>query len=334
MPLVELRTVNAIRYVTDSNGIVAFDEPGLLGRKVFFHIQSHGYEFPKDGFGYRGLALETSAGGSARLKIKRLNIARRLYRITGAGIYRDSLLTGASIPINEPILDGQVLGQDSVLTALFEGKIFWFWGDTNRPGYPLGNFHTPGATSERPGQGGLDPAQGVNLSYFVNESGFARPTCELPGAGPTWVDGLVVLTDDQGKELMFAQYAKIRPPLEIYQRGLVEFDSRTRTFQKRAEYPSNLAVYPARLPGLIPSSARGEDALHLLLRSLSAHPRARRSRVACRPTEVGGLHLPGAGNPVRPGEARSWTGRPLEVWLEVADPACFPGAAGKADQIG
>jgi len=30
VPLVELRTVNQIRYVTDSNGIAAFDEPGLL----------------------------------------------------------------------------------------------------------------------------------------------------------------------------------------------------------------------------------------------------------------------------------------------------------------
>ncbi len=43
-------------------------------------------------------------------------------------------------------------------------------------------------------------AHGVNLNYFVNESGFARPTCEMPGPGPTWVNGLVVLTDDQGKE--------------------------------------------------------------------------------------------------------------------------------------
>ena len=82
---VELRTVNQIRYVTDSNGIAAFDEPGLLGLKVFFHIKSHGYEFPKDGFGNRGLALETSPGGSARIKIERLNIARRLYRVTGRG---------------------------------------------------------------------------------------------------------------------------------------------------------------------------------------------------------------------------------------------------------
>ena len=38
VPLVELRTVNQVRYFTDSNGIVAFDEPGLFNRKVFFSI--------------------------------------------------------------------------------------------------------------------------------------------------------------------------------------------------------------------------------------------------------------------------------------------------------
>ena len=37
VPLVELRTVNQVRYVTDSNGVVAFDEPGLMGRKVVLH---------------------------------------------------------------------------------------------------------------------------------------------------------------------------------------------------------------------------------------------------------------------------------------------------------
>ena len=56
VPLVELRTVNQIRYVTDSNGIVAFDEPGLFNRKVFFTITSHGYEVDKDAVGYRGKA--------------------------------------------------------------------------------------------------------------------------------------------------------------------------------------------------------------------------------------------------------------------------------------
>src|SRR5262245_40162002 len=51
VPLVELRTVHGVRYYTDSNGLVAFHEPGLGGRDVFFQVAGHGYEFPKDGFG-------------------------------------------------------------------------------------------------------------------------------------------------------------------------------------------------------------------------------------------------------------------------------------------
>src|SRR5947209_18095766 len=85
VPLVELQTVNNIRHFTDSNGVVAFYEPGLMNRRVFFSVKSHGYEFPKDGFGIRGVALDVKAGGTARLKIKRLNVAERLYRVTGAG---------------------------------------------------------------------------------------------------------------------------------------------------------------------------------------------------------------------------------------------------------
>src|SRR3954451_11768439 len=60
VPLVELKTVNQIRLVTDSNGITAFDEPRTMGRKVFFPEKSHGYEFARDGFGSRGVALDTT----------------------------------------------------------------------------------------------------------------------------------------------------------------------------------------------------------------------------------------------------------------------------------
>ena len=42
VPLVELTTVNHLHYLTDSNGIVAFAEPGLMHTKVFFYVQSHG----------------------------------------------------------------------------------------------------------------------------------------------------------------------------------------------------------------------------------------------------------------------------------------------------
>ena len=75
VPLVELRTTSEVRYHTDSNGIIAFLEPGLMGEEVFFHVKSHGYEFPKEVFGSRGLKLKPTAGGSALIKLKRLNIA-------------------------------------------------------------------------------------------------------------------------------------------------------------------------------------------------------------------------------------------------------------------
>src|SRR5438046_2801651 len=71
VPLVELTTTSAVRYVTDSAGLVAFNEPGLMKQRVFFHVKSHGYEFAADGFGMRGVALDITPGGSARLKIKR-----------------------------------------------------------------------------------------------------------------------------------------------------------------------------------------------------------------------------------------------------------------------
>ncbi|HZW35152.1 MAG TPA: hypothetical protein VFF52_30805 [Isosphaeraceae bacterium] len=248
VPLVELKMVNQVRYVTDSNGIVAFDEPGLFNRKVFFSISSHGYEAAKDNFGYRGRALEVTEGGSARIAIHRRNLAQRLYRVTGAGIYRDSTLTGDPIPIREPLLNGRVFGQDSVVNVEYQGKIYWFWGDTNRPDYPLGNFHVPGATSELPGRGGLDPDVGVNLNYFLDEQGFARPTAPLPGEGPTWISGLVVLHDRDGKPRMFASYVKVRNLLQVYQHGLVEFRPETRRFEKVAQFPA-----PPAYPGDYPS---------------------------------------------------------------------------------
>ncbi|MBN1511093.1 MAG: hypothetical protein JXB13_03690, partial [Phycisphaerae bacterium] len=128
VPLIELRTVNQIRYVTDSQGYVAFLEPGLMDQKVFFFVEGDGYEHAADGFGMRGKALTITPGGKAQLTVKRTNIAERLYRITGGGIYRDSVLLGKPVPIRHPVINARVLGQDSVLNAVYRGRIYWFWG--------------------------------------------------------------------------------------------------------------------------------------------------------------------------------------------------------------
>src|SRR3954454_6219475 len=78
VPLVELTTTSGVTYVTDSAGLMAFDEPGLMNQQVFFHIKSHGYEAPADGFGFRGARLDVKPGATAKMAIKRLNIAERL----------------------------------------------------------------------------------------------------------------------------------------------------------------------------------------------------------------------------------------------------------------
>jgi hypothetical protein len=240
VPMVELTTVNHLRYLTDSNGIVAFAEPGLMHTKVFFYVKSHGYEFPKDGFGIRGKALEVAPGGTARLEIDRVNIAERLYRITGGGIYADSVLVGRPVPLRHPTLNGQVFGCDSVQNALYHGKLYWFWGDTSRPAYPLGNFKMTGAISELPGRGGLEPDAGVDLNYFVDASGFVKSMAPLESPGPVWIGGVVVLRDASRRERMFAYYDKIRGTADDFssaERGLVEYDDKTETFRHSATFP-------------------------------------------------------------------------------------------------
>ncbi|TXT21858.1 MAG: hypothetical protein FD138_3947, partial [Planctomycetota bacterium] len=244
VPLVELKTVSQQRFFTDSAGVVAIREPELFGQSVFFSISSHGYEFPKDGFGFRGKQIKVESGGEATLKIKRLNIAERLYRITGAGIYADTVLLGEKPPIAQPLLNAQVTGSDSVITAIYRGKLHWFWGDTNRPKYPLGLYHVPGATSQLPKDGGLDPAVGVNLDYFVGDDGFAKAMCKMEGDGPTWSGGLTVLKDSDGRERMFCGYLKVRGNFDVYARGIAEFDDDRREFVPRQRFDKDVPLYP------------------------------------------------------------------------------------------
>ena len=238
VPLVELDTVNHLRLITDSAGRVAFNEPGLMRREIFFFVRSHGYEFPKDGFGFAGARLRIEPGAKAVLKIRRLNIAERLYRVTGEGIYRDSVLLGEKTPLAEPLGSGQVAGQDSVVMVPYLGKLFWFWGDTMRLKYPLGHYWTSGATSDLPGHGGLDHGDGVNLHYFVDAEGFSKPMCRLGvKEGPVWIDGLLTITDATGRERLVCHYSHVKTLGEVLDHGLAIFNDDKAEFEKIVEFP-------------------------------------------------------------------------------------------------
>lgn len=232
IPLVELRTVHEVLYYTDSAGLVTITDPELQNTDVYFFISSHGYEYQEDAFGYRGAKFRIASGEEATVELKRINLAERLYRVTGAGLYDHSINAGRDTPLDNPLMNGRVFGSDSVLTAIWKGQLFWVWGDTNRPEYPLGNFHSTAAISDFPTDDGLDPSVGVNLRYFEGKTGFTKRVAELPGEGPTWLSGLVVLPDEQGGEHLVAHFVKVRGFLEIYRRGLCEWDEAAEEFRE------------------------------------------------------------------------------------------------------
>jgi hypothetical protein len=237
VPLVELETVNHVRYVTDNDGRIAFQEPGFWNRNTFFYVRSHGYEFPKDGFGNAGTRLEPKPGGHATFRLKRINIAERLYRITGEGLYRDSLLLGHKTPLEHPLLNAEVLGQDSVQPVLFQGKVFWFWGDTLRASYPLGNFRMSGAFSELPGHGGLDPSVGMNLKYFTNSDGFAKGMFPFePKGNLIWADGFLTLTNESGKETLLAHFERLKGLGSSLEHGMSTYNENTEEFERAATF--------------------------------------------------------------------------------------------------
>ncbi len=246
VPMVELQTTNTVRYYTDSSGLVAFYEPGLMDRRVFFGVSAHGYEFQKDGFGIRGIVLETKSGGSAQLKIKRINIAERIYRITGQGIYRDTVLLGRKSPIAEPLLNAEVTGQDGILNAIYRGKLYWFYGDTGRLAYALGNFSMTGATTELPDK--IDPSVGFNLKYFVGKDGFARSMSPIGGEGVVWLFGVGVLPDESGRERMIAYFQRRRGLGAVLENGFVVYNDEKDVFEKLNNVPLDPPLYPTGYP--------------------------------------------------------------------------------------
>jgi len=260
VPLVELETMDNQLYVTDSAGRVAFNEPGQMGVPIWFSLRSHGYQFATDGFGMTGQRFTTQLGGRAEIKAKRLNIAERLCRLTGQGIYRDSVLLGENVPITapspstaapahsvlpgenvpiaEPLTNGGVVGQDSVQAVIYRGRIFWLWGDTMRMSYPLGNFRTSCAWSDLPDKGGLPPAQGVNFHYFTDADGFAKEMCPLERKeGVVWLFGLAVVHDDTGAERLIAHYSRRSGLEKLMEHGIAVFNDEKEIFERAVELP-------------------------------------------------------------------------------------------------
>ncbi len=216
VPLVELRTLHQVRFVTDNAGRIAFDLPELMGVETWFDVIGHGYEVPKDGFGYRGVRLTPQPGKTLRVQVNRVNIAKRLGRLTGAGLFAESRKLG----LGPNLAETGVLGCDSIQNAVHQGKMFWAWGDTTLPHYPLGIFHMSSATTPIQPLSSFEPPVLLEFDYFRETNGRPRSVAVMPGSGPTWLSGYLSLPDREGRKHLVASYVKITPPLEAREAGL------------------------------------------------------------------------------------------------------------------
>jgi len=228
VPLVELRTTHNLRFASDNAGNIAFDAPELMGRETWFDIIGHGYEVPKDAYGSRGVRLTPQPGRTLKVEVSRTIIAKRLGRLTGGGIFAESQKLGLDLQWPE----SGILGCDSIQNAVHRGKLFWAWGDTVIPSYPLGIFHMTSATTPLQPIDSFEPPLRLKLDYFTDKSGKPRGVAQMPGEGPTWISGYVSLPSKSGTPRLVGSYVKIRNHLEAYECGLCVWNDETQNFER------------------------------------------------------------------------------------------------------
>lgn len=248
VPLVEAETNHGLRYVSDSAGWIAIHPNDIDSETLYLHLTSHGYSAAENSNGFRGVSAQIVPGTFKRVKMQRSILAERLYRVTGEGIYRDTRLLGLPPPVQfaeHP--PGGVFGQDSVLNALYDNKLYWFWGDTKRGNGPLGNFYASGATSTHPQDKRVDVNQGIRLQYYTDRQGFTRAMCPLEGKGVVWLSGLMSFEQD-GEERMFAHYGRWKKLGERLESGIAEWDDKSARFVKQRAFPLDAPLHPRGHP--------------------------------------------------------------------------------------
>jgi hypothetical protein len=243
VPLVKVVPGAGDAQWSDSQGMVAICDPDIVGRSIVFAVTSDGYALPSGST----VTLTATAASTATITLARRYAGERLYRITGQGIYRDSVLLGLTTPTAASNINGLVMGQDTPSTFVYGGKLYWLWQDTDRAAYPLGNFDTSGATSLLPGAGGLSPDLGANATYFVDANGFSRgmvdtstdPLRASASSAGIWLGQIVNVVDAAGAAQVFGTYyANTSHPWS----ALAKLDPSRETFAFVADYPTSAPI--------------------------------------------------------------------------------------------
>ena len=206
MPLVELSDRQRDPLCHRQQRVAAFDEPGLMDQKVFFHVRSHGYEFPKDGFGYRGKAFRSRrAGGHAEDHAGQHRRAA-LPRDRRRHLPRQRPGRRSSADPTSRSSTARCSAPTAWSTRVYRGKVYWFWGDTNRPGLSAGQLPRPRCHVRRcRAKAGSSPRRHQPELLPRREGLRHGPLPRCPGNGPD-LDrrASVVLARPRRRERMFA----------------------------------------------------------------------------------------------------------------------------------
>lgn len=223
IPLVELEAFNALNYQSDNLGNIAIIEPDLSGKVVRFLVRGNGYRVPQlDFFGERSFTVKIVPGTAVTLQLERTAPAERLYRITGSGRYRDSMIAGIDCSEYNCELSGKVFGLDSAVPAVWQNRLLSFYGDTLGPA----NINLSGSGAEidlsRPGV----PDRRLPLQFFVDEDGFARKMVVLPETGFVWIETAVPLLvgKNNNKTVLGMRYVLHKTLEKAVETGYAVFD--------------------------------------------------------------------------------------------------------------
>jgi hypothetical protein len=229
VPLVELRTTHHVSFFSDNAGVVAFDLPELMNVETWLTVEADGYGRKADGFGFRGIRFTPRPGGEEVIEVDRTIVAKRLGRLTGGGLFGESLKLGE----DSDQIESGILGSDSVQNAVHRGRMFWAWGDTNVPRYPLGLFHMTSATTSVQPLASFEPPLRLSLDYFRDGEGRVRNVANVfpDDHGPTWVSGYVSLPEAKGGKRLVGCYSKIELPMNAYRVGLCVWNDETANFE-------------------------------------------------------------------------------------------------------
>ncbi len=224
VPLVEVELFNALRMCSDNLGNIAILEPDLTDKKVRLLIRGHGYRYPRlDIFRERSLHIEIKPGEAAEIELERTTAAERLYRITGSGRLRDSLLAGLATATGE--LPGNIIGLDSAIPVFWKNRLYSFYGDT----LAADRLNLSGSGGEITLNMQDVPESSLPVNFFCDSDGFASRMIELPEPGFVWIETVIPVVSGN-REILVARYVRHKTLEEAVETGFALFNPVRRKF--------------------------------------------------------------------------------------------------------